>query len=486
MHPSVGATSVSLALGTPFVVGRAGAQVDLALDWDKRISRRHARLIARPDGVWFEDLGSRNGSWVGDTRLSGLVRLTPGMEVLIGETVLALDDGRINARKTPARKTATRAKKVAVIEHTGDLRADAPAPRPRTQAIDAQLRRFLAAGTADLPESVVAESNTPGIPTPRRLRHLPEVVREGVVLVRVSSPDELAEMWERELSRGSMFVPTNALLPVDTQLEVEIVSPHGALLLHARVTQQVGATLSARTGRTMGMALAFTDLGNSARRVIRDYGEGLIARLSLPGTPIDEPSPTVEERARLAADLVTAVAAGDCYGALGLAPIVATVEIRTRLSSLQALFDPEEDESVAEGATPGVFAAAQDALARLRVTLADEDRRLAYDLRAGHVRAEERLAMAKGNLGPSAVQLREAWELAWPAQADRAAFLARLAFSHRAKGKLSTAIDAAESALQFHPFYDELRITLRAWSRELAERRVLADRTGRYDDSLPA
>lgn len=485
MHPSVGATSVSLAVGVPFVVGRAGAEVDLALDGDKRISRRHARLIARSDGVWFEDLGSRNGSWVGDTRLAGLIRLTPGMEVLIGETVVALDDGRWQSHKTPPRRAAaTRARRPPLVEGTSDLRLDAPAPKPRTQAIDSQLRRVLSAGTADLPPTSVDEQ-APGIPAVRRLRQTPEVVREGVVRVRISAPDQLAELWERELSRGSMFVPTNALLALEAKVTVEVVAPHGALLLNARVTSVVGATTSARTGRPIGMVLGFTDLGNSARRVIRDYGEGLIARLSLPGAPLDEAVPTIEERGRLAADLVTAVAAGDCYGALGLAPIAASVEIRTRISSLESLFDVA-DEEVPDGPLPGVFAAALDAMARLRVTLSDEDRRLAYDLRAGHVRAEERLAMAKSNLGPTAVTLREAWELAWPAQADRAAFLARLAFSHRAKGKLSIAIDAAESALQFHPFYDELRITLRAWNRELDERRAADDeRAWKQGESMP-
>lgn len=475
MHPSVGATGVSLALGAPFVIGRSGAQVDLTLDWDNRVSRRHARLIARADGVWFEDLGSRNGSWVGDTRLSGLVKLVPGMEILVGETVLALDDGRLMARRM-----TTKARAVTVVEPTGDLRNDAPAPKPRVQAIDAHLRRFLANSTADLPPTVAAETETPNVPAARRLRHMPEVVREGAILVRVSSPDELAELWERELSHGSLFVPTNALLPLDTVLDVEIVSPHGAVVLAAKVAARVGATSSARSGRPMGMRLALTDLNNATRRVLRDYAEGLVARLSVAGAAVDDPQPTVDERVRLAADLVTSVAAGDVYGALGLAPIAPTVELRARLSSLESLFELEDDE-VAEDSVYQVFAAAHDALDRLRSTVGDEQRRLAYDLRAGHVRAEERLALAKTGLGPSAIVLREAWERAWPAQADRAAFLARLAFAHRAKGKLSVAIDAAESALQFHPFYDELRITLRAWTKELAERRAQAAEHKRAD-----
>lgn len=41
-------------------------------------SRRHARLLVQSDGIWLEDLGSANGTFINGTRLTGKARLNPG------------------------------------------------------------------------------------------------------------------------------------------------------------------------------------------------------------------------------------------------------------------------------------------------------------------------------------------------------------------------------------------------------------------------
>ncbi len=68
-------------------VGR-GAPNDIRLDDDEFASAHHARIEPRRDGVWVEDIGSTNGTYLNGTRLGRPQKLTPGDIVRIGETDL--------------------------------------------------------------------------------------------------------------------------------------------------------------------------------------------------------------------------------------------------------------------------------------------------------------------------------------------------------------------------------------------------------------
>jgi hypothetical protein len=70
---------------TALTVGRSDDN-DLALEGDEFASSRHARFEPRRDGVWVEDMGSTNGTFVNGIRLAGGRRLAPGDVVRIGET----------------------------------------------------------------------------------------------------------------------------------------------------------------------------------------------------------------------------------------------------------------------------------------------------------------------------------------------------------------------------------------------------------------
>jgi predicted component of type VI protein secretion system len=65
-----------------------GAQNDVQLQRDEYASSKHARIEPRRDGVWVEDVGSTNGTYLNGTRLTRPRRLTPGDIVRIGETEL--------------------------------------------------------------------------------------------------------------------------------------------------------------------------------------------------------------------------------------------------------------------------------------------------------------------------------------------------------------------------------------------------------------
>jgi hypothetical protein len=69
------------------LVGR-GSRNDLNLARDEFASTEHARIEPRRDGVWVEDVGSTNGTYLNGIRLTRPKRLTAGDVVRIGETEL--------------------------------------------------------------------------------------------------------------------------------------------------------------------------------------------------------------------------------------------------------------------------------------------------------------------------------------------------------------------------------------------------------------
>ncbi len=52
---------------------------------DPFVSGHHARLTPGPEGPVLEDLGSRNGTWLGQIRLEGPVRLQDGDHFAVGD-----------------------------------------------------------------------------------------------------------------------------------------------------------------------------------------------------------------------------------------------------------------------------------------------------------------------------------------------------------------------------------------------------------------
>ncbi|HEU5007008.1 MAG TPA: FHA domain-containing protein [Jatrophihabitantaceae bacterium] len=74
--------------GAPVLIGRADDST-LVLT-DDYASTRHARITLQ-DGMWIvEDLGSTNGTYLGQRKLDGPVPLEIGVPLRIGKTVLEL------------------------------------------------------------------------------------------------------------------------------------------------------------------------------------------------------------------------------------------------------------------------------------------------------------------------------------------------------------------------------------------------------------
>ena len=71
-------------------VGRGGDN-DLSVDGDEYASAHHARFEPRRDGVYVEDVGSTNGTFVNGIRLTRERHLATGDIVRIGETDLRFE-----------------------------------------------------------------------------------------------------------------------------------------------------------------------------------------------------------------------------------------------------------------------------------------------------------------------------------------------------------------------------------------------------------
>jgi pSer/pThr/pTyr-binding forkhead associated (FHA) protein len=71
-------------------IGRAD-QNDIPLGDDEFASSVHARVEPRRDGVWIEDAGSTNGTFLNGVRLTRPRKLVPGDLVRVGETDLRFE-----------------------------------------------------------------------------------------------------------------------------------------------------------------------------------------------------------------------------------------------------------------------------------------------------------------------------------------------------------------------------------------------------------
>ena len=82
---------------TEFLLDSAGISIgrgnpnDVRLDADEFASAQHARVEPRRDGVWIEDVGSTNGTYVNGVRLSRPRKLSIGDLVRVGETDLRFE-----------------------------------------------------------------------------------------------------------------------------------------------------------------------------------------------------------------------------------------------------------------------------------------------------------------------------------------------------------------------------------------------------------
>ncbi len=74
-------------------VGRPNNKEAIGIDLspDTTVSRVHAKIWLADGQCWIEDLGSRYGTKVNDTQITGRQQLQEGDLIAIGETTLRVD-----------------------------------------------------------------------------------------------------------------------------------------------------------------------------------------------------------------------------------------------------------------------------------------------------------------------------------------------------------------------------------------------------------
>lgn len=80
---------VNMALPESLEIGRE--EGDLVMPWDSSASRKHARIYREGAHIWVEDLGSTNGSWINQHRITKRFAFNKGDNLLIGKTEFYLE-----------------------------------------------------------------------------------------------------------------------------------------------------------------------------------------------------------------------------------------------------------------------------------------------------------------------------------------------------------------------------------------------------------
>ncbi len=129
-------TDIRLRVGSSIMIGR-GSDADVRID-DADVSRSHVRLTVREDGVFVEDLGSRNGVFVDEERIAALTPLRVGQTLRIGAFGFLLKS-RAELRAADVESTGS----VRLPERTpmyvrGSLGAPVPGPAPQPRDASAR------------------------------------------------------------------------------------------------------------------------------------------------------------------------------------------------------------------------------------------------------------------------------------------------------------------------------------------------------------
>ncbi len=196
----------SLPPGTEIVVGRSeGCDVAVA---DGSVSRLHARLVADEDGVYVEDLGSANGTFLDGQRTRGRVRLADGQQVRAAQRahseplVLRFEDVA-----SPVDGMLTAVEKVIAADETVDAQSGA-APREPLWRADALLSPVaVTVPVAEIPSQAPTPPPTPG---PTRSAKSLVAMLAAVAVVGALAAATLGAWWffgSRRASTAAGVVP---------------------------------------------------------------------------------------------------------------------------------------------------------------------------------------------------------------------------------------------------------------------------------------
>lgn len=296
------------------------------------------------------------------------------------------------------------------------------------------------------------------------MRRHPRFIAPQKVLLQAQDRNELRPVWIGDISKGGLYVHTDEPPALRSRVEVTVETPEGALALTAEVVHVLDPGTAAAYGQPPGVGLQFVDLDADTRRVIEHYVEGLAAGL---GRGSGAPAPALgDERVLLDAMQVflESFEGEDLYAAVGAGPSATPAEMEARMRGLERLFaQPPETLRPAQQTRLGH---ARKLLQKVKALLLDPMRRLDYDLRHGHVRADERVAAAT----PEEVEeLRKVWHRTFDSRLREAERHAARALKAEQILDYAAAAREGREALVHDPFNMDLRRAIHEWEKRAAQ-----------------
>ncbi|NJK88189.1 MAG: hypothetical protein HC923_01545 [Myxococcales bacterium] len=284
-------------------------------------------------------------------------------------------------------------------------------------------------------------------------------VEPGHIVVDLPDRSSVDSLWKAGLRSEGLYVPFDVGVGQGHPIVVDLRSPFGEMRLRARVVyvavdetgavDGVGAQVEEGRGGWKARLEAF--LGGRRTRIDEENGTD-------PNVLRKAVHESVERARRFLADARNQ----NFYAAVGVPATAPTHVVRSALAALLESFErasrtprcsTRRDSSRRSTWAPSVTNAGTD------------ETRLEYDFRIGLVLAPERLDAIGKPGGLSLEALCDAWNHVHPDRVERSATLARKAFAARQKMDFAAAIVLAEQALDLHPFFVELRDTLRVWKK---------------------
>ncbi|MBI4816526.1 MAG: FHA domain-containing protein [Deltaproteobacteria bacterium] len=344
-HPAIGDFAFTVT-GKGVVVGRRGGGADIDLGWDSRVSRRHGRFWTEDGQVLFEDLSSRNGSFIGPKRVSE-ARLLVGDSIILGDTTFSVEEGReddapeltaqIAMPLTPTIPPPTVSTVKAVNDLAMDLtqegdtqaipipepiragevtkppikvlpkpetpRGEAKAPeaqkpepakpteaqkpdsqKPLSQKPDSQKPDLQKPDSqkpdSQKPQKPVSTATAPAAKPKGEATAPRRFIGSTQVKLEVREKKALTRVWETELSKNRLFVPTESPPAPGTSVLIFVETPDGDLTLRAQVAQVLDAAKAKAIGTRPGVGLQIQDLSGGKKDQLVDYLEGRRATLT--------------------------------------------------------------------------------------------------------------------------------------------------------------------------------------------------------------
>jgi len=198
--------------GETLRIGRASGN-DLVLQ-DLNVSRNHAAVVRRTEGVYVVDAGGKNGTYVNDQRITEPVRLGAGDRVRLGSTVLVFN-GRVPSNVEFSDRPLLHGAGTTFLPASGLRTPDMhDLPLVIDSVTPAPFRSGLASGSA---AAIIQEANDELV----FHRPLPEILETIMDLARRAVPFERGLLM---LLEGDRLVPQVIRVPPDESGSVISVS----------------------------------------------------------------------------------------------------------------------------------------------------------------------------------------------------------------------------------------------------------------------